>query len=97
MRRILELGIRLLQLAHTFHINRFRSIHHNFGNGAILQERFDRSHTQHFIADIGYKAFPFTSGDDQRIIFQCPFHISGNNGFHFLAGKAGIQILLMLC
>lgn len=59
---IMELGPRQMEFPHPFHVNLLRPVHHNFGDGVILQERFDGAVTQNFIADIRYQPGPLASG-----------------------------------
>ena len=80
----MELGCRKVQFPHAFDINLLRPVHHDFGDAVVLQEWFNGSVPQDFIADVGYQAGPFATGHHKGIPFQHPLHVAGNDIFDFL-------------
>ncbi|CDD80157.1 unknown [Dialister sp. CAG:357] len=81
----MELGACQMEFPHPFHINLLRPVHHDFGDGVILQERFNGAVAQDFIAYIRYQPGPFASGHHKRIVLQHPLHVAGNHILNVLA------------
>lgn len=70
MRRVVELGIRQLELAHALDEDLARAIDHDLGDGIVLAQGLDRAEAEHFIADVRDEPRLLALRDGKRILVE---------------------------